>query len=144
MLVSVEGVFKFRADGLFDFFSNRFIDGGRLDSHFLRLDLRVQFFLNGNDLFDGLMTEIQRLDHHFLGNFIGAGFNHHDAVFHTRHRKIQPAVLQFRVGGIQVIAAIDQSHSYCRDRRGVRNVRKVKGRRRPNDGMHRGIDVGIG
>ena len=68
------------------------------------------------------MTENQSFDHHFFGNLIRAAFHHHDAIFHARNREIQPAVLQFGVSRIQVIAAFNQADTYCCDRLIERNA----------------------
>ncbi len=144
MLVRVESVFEFPSNGILYFLGHGFIDHRWLDSPFLRLDFRVQLFLNSDDLLDCLMAEIQSLDHHLFGDFIGATFHHHDAIFHSGNGQIEPAVFQFGIGGIEIVTAIDEPDPYCSDGMGKWNTRCVQSRRRANDGMHRGIDVTVG
>ena len=117
MLLRIESVFQFRPDELLDFCCQRLI--GRRRRHRSSSSgwiCAYSSFCNRDDLLDRLMAEIQRFDHDFFGNFLGARFDHDDAVFHSGDGQIQPAVLQFRISGIDDVAAVDQSDANRRDR----------------------------
>jgi len=62
----------------------------------------------GDDVLDGLVRGVERLDHILFADFLRARFDHHDPVARARDREIQPAVAALLEGRIDDEAAVDE------------------------------------
>ena len=72
-------------------------------------DFRLDALDEGHDLLDFFMREEDRLEHHFFGNFLRAGFHHHHGVLGARHGEGQFAGRALFVVRVDDELAIDQA-----------------------------------
>ena len=86
----------------------------------LDLDLLLARFLRqrvdaGDDLLDRGVRVLERLDHLLFGDFLRAGFDHHDRVLAARDDQIEPAAAALLEGRVDQELAVDQADAHAGD-----------------------------
>ena len=115
-----------------------------LDLGLLLAGLRGERVDAGDDFLDRRVRLLERLDDVFLGDFLGARFDHHDRVLAAGDDQIEPAVLALREGRVDDELAVDQADADAGDRAGERDPRERQRRRGAGDREHVGVVLGVG
>jgi len=64
----------------------------------------------GDDAADFIMGQEDGVEHHFLGDDLGAGFDHHDGVLGAGDGQVQKALIPLRAVGVEDILPVDIAH----------------------------------
>ena len=70
------------------------------------------------------MAGFERLHHLFFRHFLGARFDHHEAVLAARDDEVEPALLPLLVGRVDDVLAVNLSDAHAGDRLLERDARQ--------------------
>ena len=82
-----------------------------------------------DDLLDGLVRPVERLDDLLLGDLLGPGFDHHQAVLAAGDDEVELAVLPLLEGRIDHVLAVHEAHPDAGDGLLERESRRGRARR---------------
>ena len=112
----VEQFVHWAADAVKHIFLQGFVGGEVFGFAFGLADLGLHLNLQVDDGLHGFVTEFERLDHHFLGDFVCAAFDHQDGVFGARNAQVQVGSVYLVEGGVDNEFAVDASNTHCANR----------------------------
>ncbi len=121
----------------------------RADFLLLNLDLLLASFRRkridpGDDVPDGGVSGLERLQYLVFGDLLRPRLDHHDRVTAASHDQIQPAATPLFEGGVDHEAAVHHAHANARGRAAERQAREGKGRGRAGDRQYIRIVLGVG
>ena len=97
-----------------------------------------------DDLLDRGVRGVEGFDRLLLGDFLGAGLDHHQAVFAAGDDEVELAFLPLLERRIDDVLPVDQTDPDAGDRLFKRDLRDRERRRRARDGEHVGVVLRIG
>jgi hypothetical protein len=109
MLLGIERVVQPVAVFLLQILVDAFVEGKRLDGHFLGLELAVKLLNSRDDLPDLCVAEFESIGNRFLGNLERAGLHHDDGFFGAGDDDVQQALLLLSNGGVGDELPIEQA-----------------------------------
>src|ERR1700735_5542695 len=90
------------------------------------------------------MAELDGVEHRIFLNFLGARFDHHDAVARAHDHDVHQTLAHLVVGGIHHELAVHQADPHCTNGAKEGNVGKREGAGRAVDAKYIGIVIGVG
>ena len=114
------------------------------DLALLLADLLRQIVDDVDDLPDGGVRRVERLDDFLFGGFLRAGLDHHDAVAAARDDQIEAALAPLRVGRVDDELPVHQADPHAGDRLLERDLGDREGGRCAGDREHVGVVLGVG
>ena len=109
MLLGIERIVQPFAVFLLQILVDAFVEGQRLDGHFLGLELAVKLLNSRDDFFDLRVAEFESIGNRFLGNLQRAGFHHDDGFFRAGDDDVQQALLLLGDGGVGNELPVEQA-----------------------------------
>ena len=107
-------------------------------------ELLAQFDLSGAVFLDLLVGELDRIEHHGLGNLFHLAFDHQDIVDRRPDHDVEIGIDVLREGRIDHELAVDAGHPHLGNRAAERHVRHGQRRRRGQAGQRVGHNILVG